>query len=379
MNISWKNCFRVGISIFLLYLSIFYWESISSFISFIFRAATPVVVGLSIAYVLNILMSFYERHYFPKKANATFVRKSRRIVCVIGAFLTLCAILALFSYLIVPELISCLTFLVKEIPPLIEDALRSDWLGSILPKDTIKELSSVNWVSHLSSFANTITSGLGGAVDAVVTAVTSVVSMTITIFLSIIFSVYILFNKDSLHKNLKRTAKVYIPSKILGTLSYLFHVINDSFRKYIVGQCVEAVILGLLCMLGMWIFGFPYIAMVGALIAFTALIPVVGAYIGAAVGFIVMLTESPLKALLFLVFIIVLQQLEGNLIYPKVVGKSLGLPALWVLAAVTIGGNLAGVLGMLLGVPITAAIYKVVKDDIVKKERKTHDKQRKSA
>ena len=145
-------------------------------------------------------------------------------------------------------------------------------------------------------------------------------------------------------------------------------IFDDCFRKYLVGQCTEAVILGALCALGMMIFKFPYAVMIGTLIGFTALIPVAGAYIGAAVGAIMILTVSPVQSLLFLVFIVVLQQIEGNLIYPKVVGSSLGLPALWVLAAVTIGGGVMGIPGMLLGVPISAALYRLIKQDVLKKE-----------
>ena len=141
-------------------------------------------------------------------------------------------------------------------------------------------------------------------------------------------------------------------------------VINDCFHRYIVGQCTEAVILGVLCMLGMMIIRLPYATMIGALIGFTALIPVAGAYIGAFVGAFMILTVAPVKALIFLVFIVVLQQLEGNLIYPRVVGSSLGLPAIWVLAAVTVGGGVLGVPGMLLGVPLTAAVYRLVRNDV---------------
>ena len=139
------------------------------------------------------------------------------------------------------------------------------------------------------------------------------------------------------------------------------------FRRFLVGQCTEAVILGLLCMAGMLLFRFPYATMVGALIGFTALIPVAGAYIGAGVGAFMIFTVSPVKALLFLVFIVVLQQLEGNLIYPKVVGSSIGLPGIWVLAAVTVGGGILGIFGMLLAVPLAAACYQMVREDVRKR------------
>ena len=152
-------------------------------------------------------------------------------------------------------------------------------------------------------------------------------------------------------------------------LLYGLRIFNESFRGYIVGQCTEAVILGVLCVVGMLIFRFPYAGMIGSLVGFTALIPVAGAYIGAAVGAVMILTQSPLKALLFGVFLVILQQLEGNLIYPRVVGRSIGLPALWVLAAVTVGGSLMGIPGMLLGVPITAALYRLIREDMSRRER----------
>ena len=149
-------------------------------------------------------------------------------------------------------------------------------------------------------------------------------------------------------------------------ITYVLSILNDCFRKYIVGQCTEAVILGLLCIIGMLILQLPYATMIGALIALTALIPVAGAYIGAVVGAFMILTVSPIKALIFLIFLVILQQFEGNIIYPKVVGSSLGLPGIWVLAAITVGGGIMGIFGMLIGVPIVAAIYRIVKNDVNK-------------
>ena len=147
---------------------------------------------------------------------------------------------------------------------------------------------------------------------------------------------------------------------------YVITILHDCFQRYIVGQCTEAVILGLLCTLGMWIFRLPYATMIGALIALTALIPVAGAYIGGGVGALMVFSVSPMKAVVFLAFLVILQQLEGNLIYPRVVGSSLGLPAIWVLAAVTVGGGVLGVAGMLIGVPIAAACYRLLRNDLNK-------------
>lgn len=203
-----------------------------------------------------------------------------------------------------------------------------------------------------------------------VSAVSSVFSRVVSGLLALIFAIYFLLGKEQFTGQFKRIINSYLPKKAEKKINYVASVLNDCFHRYIVGQCLEAVILGTLCIIGMLIFRFPYAAMIGTLIGFTALIPVAGAYIGAIVGFIMILTVSPIKAVLFIVFIVVLQQLEGNLIYPKVVGGSLGLPAVWVLAAVTIGGSLMGILGMLLGVPIAAAIYRMLRDDVNRREKK---------
>lgn len=369
MSISWKNCFKIGGSIFLLYLACFYWADVSSFLGTLLGALSPVFLGFSIAYVVNILMSFYERHYITKFANRKIVKGTKRPVCLTGAVITVLGIVALVIWLVVPELVSCISLLVSEIPKAIEKAVGSSWMQKVLPKDIIAQLSSVDWMSHITKAVSVITTGLGDAISTVVSAVSSVFSVMVSMVLGVIFSLYMLISKEKLQKQssalLQRYGKIGWQQKIHHFLS----VLNRCFHNFIVGQCIEAVILGALCTLGMWIFGFPYATMIGALIGFTALIPVVGAFIGAGVGFIMILTVSPIKALLFIVFIVVLQQLEGNLIYPKVVGESIGLPALWVLAAVTVGGSLLGVLGMLVGVPLAAAIYQLLKED-VKKEQK---------
>ena len=233
-------------------------------------------------------------------------------------------------------------------------------------------------MSYIEKIVGTLGSGIGNAVSAVVTLLTSTVSIIVIIFISLIFSIYMLIDKEKLFNQSKRFTRSYLSGKHFDKISHVASVVNDSFRRYIVGQFAEAIILGVLCSIGMMIFKFPYAGMIGTLIGFTALIPVAGAYIGAGVGAVMILTVSPIKALLFLLFILILQQLEGNLIYPKVVGNSLGLPALWVLAAVTVGGGLMGVLGMLLGVPIAAAIYQLIREDLHKREAKQQISEKKT-
>lgn len=380
MKFGWKNCFRICVSVFLLFLAMTYWELVAGILMTILGASTPIFIGFAIAYVLNLLMSFYEKHYFPKKREpkrnkkpsklnfSKFIDGSRRPVCLVASILTLLVIIAVVVWIVIPELVQAVSFLVSEIPPLISKLLNTEFVQKALAPETIDQLRAIDWKTYITKIAETLGSGLGSAVDVVFSAISSVISALVTVFISIIFAVYMLTSKEGMLHQSKRLLKNYLKPSWVNKILHFFDVLNSSFRNYVVGQCTEAIILGLLCIIGMAIFQFPYAMMVGTLIGFTALIPVAGAYIGAAVGCIMILTVSPIKALLFLVFIVVLQQLEGNIIYPKVVGSSLGLPAMWVLAAVTIGGGLMGVLGMLLGVPVVATIYRLVCEDMEKRE-----------
>ncbi len=368
MKSEWKNCLRGGVTLFALFLGIYYWKSVSGFVGTFLHALAPLLLGLVIAYVLNILMSFYEKHYFIKQNNQAWVTKSRSIVCLLAAIITLIAIVTLVFRLVVPELISCVKLLVNEVEPALDKLLRSEFIAQIVPADIIKQLDALNWTESLNKALKVLASGLGSAAGAVFATVSSLISSTVTILLSIIFAIYLLLDRDHLQDQGKRLLSCYLPKNVNTKITHWMQVFNDCFHKFIVGQCLEAVILGVLCMLGMTLFRFPYAMMIGTLIGFTALIPIAGAYIGAGVGAVMILTESPVKALLFLVFIVILQQLEGNLIYPKVVGNSIGLPALWVLAAITVGGSLMGIPGMLLGVPIAAALYRLLREDVLHRE-----------
>ncbi|MBR5633485.1 MAG: AI-2E family transporter, partial [Clostridia bacterium] len=366
IKFDWRTCGRIAATIFGLYLCIHYWTGFIELLKALFGAASPVIIGLASAYIINILMSFYEKHYFPKSSKK-FVIKSRRAVSMILAIVSLLGAISLVVGLVIPELISCIKFLIAEIPPAIEKLISSEFIERHVPAEVLAELESINWKDYISQVSNVVVTGIGDAVDIIFTTVTSIFSGLVTAFISVIFTIYLLVDRDKLKGQAKRLMKCYLSQKVNDRILYTLKIFNKCFHRYIVGQCTEAVILGLLCTIGMLIFRFPYAGMVGALIGFTALIPIAGAYIGAGIGAVMILTESPLKALLFLVFILCLQQFEGNVIYPKVVGKSLGLPGLWVLAAVTVGGGLFGIIGMLIGVPITAAVYRIIKEDIRRK------------
>lgn len=317
------------------------------------------------AYVINILMSFYERHFFSK-AKPAWICKIRRTVSLLAAIVTLIAVIILVLVLIVPQLISCVQLIFAELPGALTALTGSLDKLDILPENIMKLLSSIDWQSTIGKIFNVLTSGIGDVVNVVVGLATSVFNGIVSAFMSLIFAVYLLLGKEKLGSQFTRLARRYIRKSWRERGKYILDILNDCFHRYIVGQCTEAVILGILCTIGMLIFRLPYAAMIGALIAFTALIPVAGAYIGGIVGAFMILTESPIKAVIFVVFLVVLQQLEGNIIYPRVVGSSMGLPGIWVLAAVTIGGGMLGIGGMLLGVPVAAAVYRILKNDLNK-------------
>ena len=363
MKIEWKTCAKIVISLFTLFLAITYWKTVSGFIGMVFGAATPLFIGAAAAYVVNILMSFYERRFFGKTKNKKML-KIKRPLCMIIAFITLVAVLAIVVWLVLPQFVSAIMLVVDYIPEAVNWIVEQLEKFEYVPQDIIDMLVSIDWNSQIEKIIKAVTSGVGNVMGVVISTVSTVLGGIVTAFLSLIFAIYILLDKEKLENQADKIAKKYLKQSWYEKLRYVLHTFSDSFHKYIVGQCTEAVILGGLCAIGMGILGLPYATMIGALVAFTALIPVAGAFIGGAVGAFMILMVNPIQALIFIVYLVVLQQLEGNIIYPKVVGSSMGLPAIWVLAAVTIGGGVMGIMGMLVGVPIVATVYRIIHNDV---------------
>ena len=371
MKQEWKEPLRFGVVLFALYLAVHYWESLAALTALAASAAFPLALGAVIAYAVNILMSTYEGWYFPN-SKKTAVAKSRRPVCLVLAYASLVGIVALIVRMILPELIQSVSLLLQELAPILQEL--SVKLNESLGPNQLADLAglfasdgTVNWHELAAKAVNFLLAGLGGVMGSLMSFLSAAVSTAFTAIVSIIFSIYLLMGKENLSRQCALVLKTYLKPSWYSRLSYFLETLHNCFRRFVVGQCTEAVILGLLCMGGMLLFHFPYASMVGTLIGFTALIPVAGAYIGAGVGAFLIFTISPFKALLFLLFISVLQQLEGNLIYPKVVGSSIGLPGIWVLAAVTIGGGVLGIGGMLLAVPLAAALYQMLRDDVARR------------
>ena len=368
MKQEWKGALRFGAVLFVLYLAVHYWEKLAALTALAAGAAFPLVLGAIIAYAVNILMSIYEGWYFPGSQKQAAV-KSRRPVCLLLAYASLVAIVLLIVRMILRELIQSVSLLLQELAPILQalsvklnESLGPNQLAGLFASD-----GTVNWQELATKAVNFLLTGLGGVMGSLMSLISTAVSAAFTAIVSIIFSIYLLTGKEKLSRQCALVLKTYLKPSWYGRLLYFLETLHNCFRRFVVGQCTEAVILGLLCMGGMMLFQFPYASMVGALIGFTALIPVAGAYIGAGVGAFMIFTVSPWKALLFLLFISVLQQLEGNLIYPKVVGSSIGLPGIWVLAAVTIGGGVLGVGGMLLAVPLAATLYQILRDDVARR------------
>lgn len=363
MKIDWKTCLRVGISAFVVYLGIHYWSGVSGILKTVLGAAVPLIIGCFIAYLLNIMMSFYERHLLKKSTNK-FIVKKRRAISLTLTLLTLAGTVALVLALVIPQLIDCVKLLIVKVPGVIETVLAYvDKLG-IIPEDIFAMISNIDWKSKIGDILSTLTSGVGSAMSVVVSTVSSVVSGVTTATIAIIFAIYVVLGKDKISGQIDRVARHYISQKIYDKIKYILTVADECFHKFIVGQCTEAIILGALCALGMFILRLPYAAMMGAVTAFTALIPIIGALLGGAIGVFLIFMESPVQALIFLVFIIILQQLEGDLIYPKVVGTSIGLPGIWVFTVATLGGGVFGIIGMIASVPIAATLYRLLRSEL---------------
>lgn len=363
MKLTFKDCTLLVGSAFVLYLGVHYWQTLVNLIKLVLGAAAPLIIGCAIAYVVNILMDFYEGLY-PAGKKSAVLGKLRRPLCMAAAFLTLIAIVALIVYLVLPQLGSAFQVIAAELPGFMEKALALAEEWGLLSEDVLAPLEDIDWKNALSQIFEVVKSGIGNVMDVVVSTVTTLFSGVVTTLVALIFSVYLLLGKERLGRQFHRVVEHYLPGGWYERLCYLLWVVDDCFHRYIVGQCIEAVILGTLCAIGMGLLRLPYATMIGALVAFTALIPVAGAYIGAGVGAFMILTVDPFKAVIFLVFLVILQQFEGNVIYPRVVGSSMGLPGIWVLSAVTVGGGILGIAGMLLGVPLAAALYRILRDDV---------------
>ncbi len=349
----------------LLVLGILNFDKLLTVLGMLWRIALPLIIGLVIAYILNIVMRLPEKIYFPKSSHP-LVQKTRKPVCLLLAILLILGILAFVVAMVVPELEKAIGVITASLP----DAFGGlkEWFAThdgMFPEIAefvgAMEMDFSSISKKVLDFAG---SGIGGVLDSTFSIIGSVTTGVVDGFVAIVFALYTVLSKERLKAQAGMLLRRYVQPRRVKRIRHIAAVAHDTFTNFIVGQCTEAVILGVLCALGMMLFRFPYALMVGTLVGVTALIPLLGAYLGAGVGAFVIMTVNPMQALGFLAFILILQQLEGNLIYPRTVGASIGLPGMWVMAAITIGGGLGGVAGMLMGVPTAATLYKLLAEDV---------------
>lgn len=359
-----KQHLSLALSLFFLYLAIIFWPHFARWCRTFLAALTPLLIGAVVAYIVNLLLRQYERLYrrlFKGKRAAKF----QRLWGIVLSYLTIFLILAVVIRLVIPELISCIQLLINNHSKVITHFIASFEHNSSI-QEAIKHLDPrhLNW-SKAEKF---LSYGFGGTFKAVISTASSVVSGATTALIAFFFSIYLLIYKEMLARQFTRLINTYL-SKIKLPLMYVIRTFDDCYSNYIAGQCKDAAILGVACFIGMTIMRMPYATMIGVVTAIGALIPIVGAILGASIGVILIFAVSPMQALVFLIFIIVLQQVDNRVTYPLVVGKSIGLPSVWVFAAVIVGGSLSGILGMMLTVPLFAAIYRIVATDVGKREK----------
>ena len=354
----------------LLLLLLKYSDSIFQIGQLFLSILVPMFIGCAIAYVLNVLVVKVET--LPILKKSIIPGSYKRLISVLGAIVIFLLVIIMVVQIVLPQLVEAFGVVLKGIPPMLEQT--AAWLATQkLPVPELQQWLSdlnINWPQLVQKAITYLSSGVSNLFSATVTALGNIGGIVMQMVVSFIFALYLLFGKEKLGYQFGSLMEVYLRESTTNRLLYALNIAHDTFTKFIVGQCTEAVIIGVLCTLGMMLFRFPYATMIGTLIGATALLPIVGAYLGAAIGAFMILTVNPLQAVAFLVFIVVLQQLEGNLIYPRVVGSSIGLPGIWVLVEVTVGGGIGGIVGMLLAVPTAATVYKLLKQDVVQRKQR---------
>lgn len=344
---------------------------ISRFLSKTLKVFNPVITALCIAFVLNVLLTALETKVFAfmDKSPRCLVKKLKRPLCLVLTYLIALGVIALVIWVIIPDVAETVISLAEKLPSFMTEA--RDWAEGTLKRfslsqDVIPDIE-INWGSlagtlkdFFSKYSNSI---FGNAIN--ITA--SVFSGVYNTFFSALISVYILAQKERIGDFTSRLIDAFIPKKAADIIYHISSLTYDSFTRFIGGQLTESVILGTLCFTGMTLFRFPNAAVISVFICATSLVPVIGATVGVITGFLLILIVSPLKAVLFCIFFAVLQQLENSLIYPRVVGKSVGLPGVIVVCAVLVGGNIGGIFGALISVPTAAVIYVILKEAVAKR------------
>ena len=338
-------------------------EVVFDFLGWILRLLFPFLCGAAIAFILNVPMRCIERA-IPEKKNG----KWKRPLSLVLAILLVILLLGVVFFLVVPQITDTLLSL-KDIVPQFFTGVQAELEKKFAQYPEIVEYINginvqIDWKDTVEKIVGFVTTGAGTVLSSTLTAAASIASGIASFGIAFIFSIYILLQKENLARQFKKLFYAYFPEKAVNEFIRITRMAEQTFSRFLAGQCMEAVILGTMFFIVLTLFRLPYALLIGVLIAFTALIPVFGAFIGCAVGIFLTLMVSPIQALWFTIIFFVLQQIEGNLIYPHVVGNSVGLPSIWVLAAVSIGGSMLGIAGMLLFIPMCSVLYALLREDV---------------
>lgn len=350
----------------LLILLILRFDEIRGFIGNLAVIFRPLLIGFAIAFVLNRPCQFFVRLY-GKRLPGGLVRP----LAVVSAYASFFAIITgIFSF-IIPQVGASVEMFVSNLGGYVNQMQL--WVNELLNRLDMTYLQSLDLSGLYDIFkqmGNAALDTISNAVPQLFSFTSGLISALVTLLLAFVFSIYMLSGRETLLGQFRSLGKAYLPEKIFRPLMEVVQLTADTFTSFVSGQVLEACILGGLCFAGMLILRLPYAPLVSVIVGVSALIPVAGAYLGATFSALLLVMISPVQALIFLVFLVILQQLEGNIIYPRVVGTSIGLPGIWVLSAVTVGGGLLGFLGMLLGVPVVSVIYTLIKKDVHRRVRR---------
>ena len=335
-------------------------DAVFGALRFLWGIGFPFALGGAIAFILNVPMTALENWLFPEKRTrkSSLQRKLARPLSMVIAILLVLGVISLVIFVVVPELGTTVVGLGASVEAFLPRA--QEWLEEIFRNND--QVVEMNWEKAVETAWNFFRSGAGSVLSSTMTVARTIISAVTNFFIGFVFACYVLLQKEKLGEQCRKLLKAVFPKKQVDYILHVCFLSHRTFSSFITGQCMEAVILGAMFFVAMSLLRFPYALLVGVLVAFTALIPIFGAFIGCVVGAFLILMVNPAQALGFIVLFQVLQQIEGNLIYPRVVGNSVGLPAIWVLVAVTVGGNLMGILGMLIFIPIVSVVYALLRE-----------------
>ncbi len=377
MELTKENIRKLrGLIVFTAVIIVCLWkyEASLEILSFIWGVVFPFILGGAIAFVLNVPMNFIQRHLFPedKIKNKKAAKKLARPVSILIVLFLVIAAIGIVMFILIPQLGKTFVNLgqsIQEFIPQIQEWARLLFHNNKEVMGFVNELE-FDWNKIMDAGIDFFKNGAGSVVDSTISAARRIVSGMTTFFIAFAFSIYVLAQKEKLQIQAKKVLFAFVRKGRAEAALEVLSLTYQTFSHFLTGQCMEAIILGCMFVVSMTVLRLPYALLIGVLIAFTALIPIFGAFIGCIVGAFLIFMVDPMKAVIFVILFLVLQQIEGNLIYPHVVGNSVGLPSIWVLAAVSIGASLMGVVGMLIFIPIVSVVYALFREVVYLKLRK---------